>query len=443
MLYHYPNEIRDPIHVLIRFDASERKVVDWRLFQRLRHIHQLGPTYLVYPGATHRRFEHSLGVMELATRIFDVVTNPLNRHVDQNILPELHQDYDFPSWRRALRVAALCHDLGHGPFSHAGESGALPEGWRHEMVTARLLQEPEFKELLEELPDRPLVQRVIKLAVGPRYLPEEKFTNWEAILSEIITSDTFGADRMDYLLRDSYHAGVPYGRFDHHWLIDSLRILQLGREAGSDASTDPTLGIERNALRCAESLLTARYFMFCQVYQHHVRRAYDCHLVSFLKHWLRNCPPRIDGDTFVDFTDTEVMAAMVDAVRDGSRPGHDHARRIIDREHFKIAYELEPGDFQYTFNPGEAIAEALTEKFGPENVMHDEGGGAGAVDEFPVLTRDRRVLSSHALSEILPKMPATAYDYVFVRPDLRDDARRWLRDERLKVLESVMEDKNE
>src|SRR6516165_9767123 len=126
----YVHEVRDPIHVFIRLDSDERKVLDSRPFQRLRHIHQLALTYLIYPAATHKRFEHSLGVMELAGRVFDIVTD--RRNLTDRIkkdLSEVNNDDALRYWRRALRMAALCHDMGHLPFSHAAEKELLPPGW--------------------------------------------------------------------------------------------------------------------------------------------------------------------------------------------------------------------------------------------------------------------------------------------------------------------------
>src|SRR5262249_36091479 len=126
------HEIRDPIHVFVRLDTDERAVLDSRPFQRLRHIHQLAMTSLVYPAATHKRFEHSLGVLELAGRVFDVVTNPANVTDDvRNILPEISQPNQLQYWRRVLRMGALCHDMGHLPFSHAAEKELLPSDWDH------------------------------------------------------------------------------------------------------------------------------------------------------------------------------------------------------------------------------------------------------------------------------------------------------------------------
>src|SRR5256885_15786571 len=107
------HEIRDAMHIFIRLDSHERRVVDSYEFQRLRHIHQLGLSHLVYPGATHRRFEHCLGVMELAGRVFDVVTQPENlMNLQARTRREIPTALDQRGyWRKALRVAAMCHDL--------------------------------------------------------------------------------------------------------------------------------------------------------------------------------------------------------------------------------------------------------------------------------------------------------------------------------------------
>jgi hypothetical protein len=140
------HEIRDPIHVFIRLDSEERRVVNSRPFQRLRHIHQLAMTHLLYPGATHRRFEHSLGVMEIATRIYDVVTNPVNLEHDptaREIVPAPNS-HEHLYWKRVVRMAALCHDIGHLPFSHAAEHELLPAGWDHERLTDDPILSPDM-----------------------------------------------------------------------------------------------------------------------------------------------------------------------------------------------------------------------------------------------------------------------------------------------------------
>src|SRR5438552_868474 len=143
------HEIRDPIHVFVRLDSDERRVLDSAPFQRLRYVHQLALTYLIYPGATHRRFEHSLGVMELATRIYDVVTDPLNLTDEvKNSLPDILDPIRRSYWRRVVRMAALCHDMGHLPFSHGAEE-LLPAGTKHEAISAAIIRSPAMKAIWE------------------------------------------------------------------------------------------------------------------------------------------------------------------------------------------------------------------------------------------------------------------------------------------------------
>src|SRR5262249_1913811 len=162
---------------------------------------------------------------------------------------------------------------GHLPFSHAAER-LLPEGVDHETITLQIvLHDEELQGIWKAIKVHP--EDVAKLATPGRY--GQPITGWEGILSEIITSDFFGADRMDYLLRDSHHTGVAYGKFDHHRLIDTLRILPKRYEE----TEEPALGVEEGGLHTAESLLVARYLMFTQLYYHPVRRIYDVHLKDF------------------------------------------------------------------------------------------------------------------------------------------------------------------
>lgn len=233
----YLHEIRDPIHVFIRLDSFERKVLDSRPFQRLRHITQLALTYLLYPGATHKRFEHSLGVMELASRVFDVVTSNATDDV-RRLVPEITNPDEARYWRRVLRMAALCHDIGHLPFSHAAEDELLPAGWNHERLTRTLIESDLMLPIWKSMRPPLDPEHIVKLALGARKARDLPFTKWERILSEIIVGDAFGVDRIDYLLRDSHHTGVGYGRFDHYKLIDEIRILP-----SEQGSTEPALGI--------------------------------------------------------------------------------------------------------------------------------------------------------------------------------------------------------
>ena len=425
------HEIRDPIHVFVRLDSDERKVLNSRCFQRLRHIHQLALTYLVYPGATHKRFEHSLGVMELAARVYDIVTTKENITDEiRGRLEPLTNDHQRDYWRRVLRMAALCHDVGHLPFSHAAEKELLPECWDHERITREIIISDEMKSIWRDVTPPLRALDIVKLAVGPNKARDLQFTDWEIVLSEIIVGDAFGVDRMDYLLRDSYHAGVAYGRFDHYRLVDTLRILampddQMAPSARSGGGA-PALGIEEGGLESAEALLLARYFMYSQVYFHPVRRIYDTHLMDFLKEWLNK---GVFSTTVVDhlnMTDNEVTAALLKAAFDGDQRGHLHARRVVRREHFKTIYQRTAEDVQINPDSGRAVFQALCDELGPEHFRHDQFREADAEHDFPVHRRDGEIVSSLSMSNILKRVPVVSVDVVFAVRQIFDTAEDWL-----------------
>lgn len=433
------HEIRDPIHVFIRLDSDERKVLDSPPFQRLRHIHQLALTYLVYPGATHKRFEHSLGVMELASRIYDVVTEPENIYQEsksvRNIIPK-YREFEHLKWKRILRLAALCHDLGHLPFSHVSEE-LLPKDWDHERITMAVILSEEMADIWKEIDVQP--EHVAKLAIGAKkskaYLDVE-LDVWESILSEIIVGDVFGADRMDYLLRDSYHTGVAYGKFDHHRLIDTMRVLP---KEGNYGSQEPVLGVEEGGLESAAALLLARYFIFSQIYFHPVRLIYDQHMVDFLKSWLDGGLFPIDYREHLRFTDNEVISAMLSASRDKSSRAHSDADRIIHRRHFKSIYRPTAED-RKLLEPGKKIYEAISKKFGEENVKHIEKTQKKIENNFPVLVQGARIAQAMNEKEIFSNIPPASGDYVFVSPEMRDQADDWLREKRKEILSPAGEE---
>ena len=430
------HEIRDPIHIFVHLDSDERAVVDSRPFQRLRHIHQLALTYLLYPAATHKRFEHSLGVMELAGRVFDVVTNPANV-TDQfrKSLPDISNGNALSYWRRVVRIAALCHDMGHLPFSHAAEKQLLPAGWNHERLTRAIIRSPEMEVILNRMtpPLRP--EDVEKLAVGQKEAKDLTFSTWETILSEIIVGDAFGVDRIDYLLRDSYHAGVAYGRFDHFRLIDTLCILP----SGEGGLAQPTLGVEEGGLRSAEALLLARYYMYSQVYFHPVRRIYDIHLKDFLAADLPSGKFLTDLESHLQITDNEVNSRILSAARDSTVPGHDAARRIVGHKHYKVLYQRHPDDVRVNPNAGQAIFEAARAKYGAAHVRHDSYTQKREPVLFPVLCKDGRVVTADQLSEVLQHLPVVAVDFVFINPDLLNDATAWLQANREQLIQAPQE----
>ena len=427
------HEVRDPIHVFIRLDSQERRVLNSEPYQRLRHIHQLAMTYLVYPGATHRRFEHCLGVMELASRIYDVVTDAANM-VDDSIrkLIPAGDDFEYKYWRRVVRMAALCHDLGHLPFSHAAEKELLPEGFTHEQQSLQLIRSEYLTPIWKDLKIDP--EDVGKLALGPKEHPKpDSFSDWETILSEIIVGDAFGSDRIDYLLRDSHHAGVSYGKFDHYRLIDTLRILP----QSEDGSTEPTLGIEFGGLQTAEALLWARYFMYTQLYFHPVRRIYDVHLKDFLSEWLECGMFSTVVEDHLALTDNEVLSAIRLANRNSSFPGHVAASRIVRRTHFRPVYERNPIDQKRNPNSADLVQAALVKKYGDESIRRDQYAQKGRGMSFPVFSRDGRIQNSLGLSETLQKVPVFAVDLIFVDPELRDEASRWVHEHLGEILPAI------
>jgi hypothetical protein len=434
------HEIRDPIHVFIRLDNHERKVLDSRAVQRLRHIHQLGLTYLVYPGATHKRFEHSLGVMELASRVFDVITHRDNVECS---IDEIRSENDRGYWKRVLRMAALCHDLGHLPFSHTAEEELLPSGWNHEQLTRKIIESDELQAIWKEAPPL-LSEHIVKLTIGPRKAEGLDFSDWETILAEIITGDTFGVDRMDYLLRDSHHTGVAYGKFDHYRLIDTLRILEPPPSSGEqEASREPMLGVEEGGLQSAESLWLARYFMYSQVYLHRVRRIYDIHLRDFLKKWLRTGFFSTDFKKLLLTTDEEIISDLLSAGYKKRHQLYEEAKRIVQRQHFKVGYERNPDHAKKNSEAGRAVFEAAREKFGAEDVRHDRYIEDSPFPDFPVKRRDGQTVFSSSISSVFRNLPPLNIDYVFVNRNILPDFQIWLNNNIDNIIQSPREEEED
>lgn len=423
------HELRDAVHIFVHFDSDERRVINSRPLQRLRYIHQLALSYLIYPGATHRRFEHSLGVMELAGRVFDVVTSQDNvTDRIRNSLSEITKQNELQYWRRVIRMAALCHDVGHLPFSHAAEKELLPTNWDHERLTSEIIYSDEMLEIWGRLtpPLRP--DDIVKVALGPAKAKSLRFSVWETILSEIIVGDAFGVDRIDYLLRDSHHTGVAYGKFDHHRLIDTLRILP------HPDNDEPALGVEEGGLQSAEALLWARYLIYVQVYLHPVRRIYDIHLRDFLKAWLPKGKFSTDIAAHLRMTDNEVTSGLLTASRSTRSVGHDPAHRIVNRDHFRKVYERNPLDVQENSEAATEIFKAAEREFGSENLRFDQYPAKGTGHDFPVLLSDNRIVTSGAASTVLLKLPPIATEFIFVKPEKKEKVTAWLEVNRKSII---------
>lgn len=447
-------KFRDPIHHFITIGHNEGLLVDSPEFQRLRHIHQLALTSMVYPGATHKRFEHSLGVLHLAREIFDVVTNDQSIQEFPEIrelIPELNRtDGSLVTDRATVSAAALLHDIGHMPFSHAAET-LLVDGKSHESVTAEMILFGGVQQAIKGIKPYLRAEDVARAAVKPSDMPESlrnaPVSGWQGIQREIIQSNIVGADRMDYLLRDAYHAGVAYGSFDVHRLVNGIRLLAYSPNdrGGDKEETGPQLGIVEGALQVAEQLQVARYLMFTQVYFHDTRVSYDISLKEFLERTLEcgTFPDNVAEYTAV--SDNDVFVWIAEASKDSDHPGHEPANRLANRDHFRRVYsvtETEEKEFaeRYTslcdddqldlldqkFKAGRAIASALSQRYGHESVRH-VGYDSPKRNSIPVLRENGRVEASENMSLIFQQTPSPRYDYVFVDQAFRDDAKYWLK----------------
>lgn len=229
--------MRDPVHGYIHVDYE----LIWELinapeFQRLRRIHQLGGTHMVYHGAEHSRFSHSLGVYEVVRKMIDKVSG----------LNEALNDLE----KLALLCAGLLHDVGHGPFSHSFESVT---NTNHEVFTDRIITEDTsinaiLKKAHKDLPV------IVSDIIAHRH---------ERVLLTQIISSQLDADRMDYLLRDSYFTGVSYGEFD------------LGRILRTMMVKDDRIVIKESGIHAVEDYIMARYQMYWQVYLHPASRSFE------------------------------------------------------------------------------------------------------------------------------------------------------------------------
>ncbi|MES1243125.1 MAG: HD domain-containing protein [Acidobacteriota bacterium] len=328
--------IRDPVHGFIRADALETALINSRPVQRLRFIHQLGFTFLVFPGAEHSRFSHVVGAMHLAGRLYDALCSK-----SEGVLPAGARSPE----RRLVRAAALLHDVGHAPFSHSAEE-LFEGGIDHEEMTRRLLAMPEIEAIFDDHGDGigpEDVARLLRKEGGPT----------ERLLAQVISGE-LDVDKMDYLLRDSLYCGVRYGTYDLERLLDTVVPL------ADPATGEWGIGVEEGGVHALEALVMARYYMFTQVYFNATGKALELHLNQWMKEtgalWSS------DPEAFLLQDDISTWSAM-------RASGSLHARAVVERVHFPVAFETREHLTPEEKERFEALLPGLAERFGAGNLL--------------------------------------------------------------------------
>jgi HD superfamily phosphohydrolase len=240
---------RDPVHGLIEFKGIDRPIadlLDTHAMQRLRRIKQMGFAWLVYPGAEHSRFGHALGAFHIAQRV--------TRRLDLDATVARH-----------VKVAALLHDIGHGPFSHAWEH--VFDGHDHERWGAKIVEgDPQLRTALEEL--EPGLPATLGRFWGKGYHPH---------FARKLVSSQLDVDRLDYLLRDGHYSGAGYATYDLDWIIHAIQIAHV-RDGRTDLVVD-----YRRGMYAVEQYLFARSYMYAQVYHHKTVRAAEWMFIKTLE----------------------------------------------------------------------------------------------------------------------------------------------------------------
>ncbi|MFN0010400.1 MAG: HD domain-containing protein [Phycisphaerales bacterium] len=303
---------RDPVHRLIRIDRDDEFIldlIDTPEFQRLRRIRQLGVSWLTFHGAEHSRFVHSLGVFNFAQRIVESLQR---RYAGSAVADYLKKN------ARVVKAAALLHDIGHGPFSHMIERAFSVSG-QHEKKTVAVIRDHDSSVggvLVRYGVDAEQVARLID------------HTSEHPLLVDIVSSQ-LDADRMDYLLRDSYCTGVQYGLYDAEWILNALCV---GRDRATAGEGTPAWRLcldRRRGEKAAEQFVLARAHMNEQVYFHRVTRGYEAMLLALFAQAERlaqrdqlppGTPPlvveffgkhgELDGDAWLQFDEPQLVVAL-------------------------------------------------------------------------------------------------------------------------------------
>jgi HD superfamily phosphohydrolase len=382
-------EVRDPIHGAIGLTAAEASVADHPFVQRLRGIAANGFSHLPFPGATHTRYAHSLGVMHLAGMAFD----------------QAYRDWTFTDpdtrarLRQCVRLAALCHDLGHAPFSHCTEFAMPPladlqlafyprpaaRRATHEDYTIAIL---EHTSLAREIASRfPFESRHVAALVSTDVEVSDGFFrdggyDHRALCSQIVSSE-LDVDRLDYLVRDATFTGARYGQIEVDWLLSSLAAHPVDREV--------CLALESRALYAFDHFLIARHHMFLMVYFHHKSVVYE----EMLRRWVTrpDATWRLpsDLDAYLRVDDVSVTADL----RASTDPW---ARRIVERQPFRRVVERHG-------TPEETDLTLDEMKLENAGIPYLYAASSGKLSRYDVVGRKRRTARGIWVLHRMPGLP--------------------------------------
>ena len=373
-------------------------------------------TYLVFHGAEHTRFGHSLGVMHLVSKAFSAAR-------ENGKYPFSTEKYEW--YLQILRLIALTHDLGHAPFSHASES-VFPEGLEHEDFTEKIIKETCIADYICEIGKEFQEKYGEEYNITPDlicdiYRGHNPGDNSEFTFLKSFMDSELDCDKMDYLLRDSMFCGVNYGRFDVERLISSLTIyVQDGC---------PRLAINDGGVQAFEEFVLARYFMFIQVYFHRTRRYFDIMLRKALIDILPDGRYPDTTEEYIKWDDTHVIQLMQE-----KSSTSESCRNIVERivyprvlhtdahpgEQGKREFHLIKREIYKNFNKDDFI-----EDFSADKMPHKVPIKTEVTDERAIVIVDKNTgkcstisESSHIMKSLSDKIDILR---LYVKPELKEE----------------------
>ncbi|MFN3454530.1 MAG: HD domain-containing protein [Pseudobdellovibrio sp.] len=425
-------EIRDPIHGSIYLSDGEEAIIESVEFQRLREIKQLGFSEFSFPGATHNRFLHSIGVSHVAGLVFDSIFRAYPFHKASNKV----------RFRQMVKLAALLHDVGHGPLSHTTEQ-VMPDLEKlnikiyqdqgvnqkrqanHEDYTIKFITDSNISEIIRKyfqgIEPEHIACLIDKELNCDDDVLKDGSINFRPLLSQIVSSE-LDADRMDYLERDSYFCGINYGKIDRDWLIQNLTLTLQDQKA--------YLALNRRALYAFDDFLVSRHHMHLMVYFHHKSIIYEEMLNLYLgsPDAAFKIPPALQD--YIPYTDYKLYEHL-DTVK------NEWAQRIAQRKPYRVAIELHNQDIERSEN--------IIKLFTDQNIHSIWASSKARLSKYHATTSDNDIKIyvidqydkwdkpspiNHATQIFQKYEGARVIDRIYVAPEKFDLAKKILSEEK-------------